>query len=135
MAVGLIAAVVYGFRRFHLPKPDRGGAPSRARQRARPPADHPSHRQPGRTSSIPTPIALWKRYRARLMDRSASSASDCRGRPSPRAILGGLRALVLLVLVIAIFSAGDNWQRRLYQTFHPNFLHPHPDRYQQSRPG
>jgi uncharacterized protein (TIGR02302 family) len=120
-AAGLIAALVYGFRRFRLPSQTEAVR----RVELDSALDHRpiTHLTDSQASNLidPDAIALWKRYRARLMESIGKL-----GLGLPRATVAardpwGLRALVLLVLVIAIFSAGDNWQRRLYQTFHPNF--------------
>jgi uncharacterized protein (TIGR02302 family) len=120
-AVGLIAVLVHGFRRFRLP--NQTEAVRRVELDSA--LDHRpiTHLTDNQASNLidPDAIALWKRYRARLMESIGKL-----GLGLPRATVAardpwGLRALVLLVLVIAIFSAGDNWQRRLYQTFHPNF--------------
>ncbi len=120
-AAGLIAALVFGLRRFRLPT--HGEAVRRVELDSA--LDHRpiTHLTDSQASNLvdPDAIALWKRYRARLMQSIGKL-----GLGLPRATVAardpwGLRALVLLVLVIAVFSAGDNWQRRLYQTFHPNF--------------
>ncbi|HVT52294.1 MAG TPA: TIGR02302 family protein [Dongiaceae bacterium] len=120
-AAGLIAALVLGFRRFRLPS--QGEAVRRVELDSA--LDHRpiTHLTDSQASNLidPDAVALWKRYRARLMQSIGRL-----GLGLPRATVAardpwGLRALVLLVLVIAVFSAGDNWQRRLYQAFHPNF--------------
>jgi uncharacterized protein (TIGR02302 family) len=120
-AAGLIAALVLGFRRFQLPS--HGESVRRVELDSA--LDHRpiTHLTDSQASNLvdPDAIALWKRYRARLMESIGKL-----GLGLPRATVAardpwGLRALVVLVLLIAGFSAGDNWQRRLYQTFHPNF--------------
>jgi uncharacterized protein (TIGR02302 family) len=119
--LGLLAALYLGFRRFRLPTQ----AEAVRRLEVDSALDHRpiTHLTDSQASNLidPDAIALWKRYRQRLMVSIGRL-----GLGLPRATVAardpwGLRALVVLVLVIAVFSAGDNWQRRLYQTFHPNF--------------
>jgi len=118
---GFLAALTFGFRRFRLPTQ----AESVRRVELDSALDHRpiTHLTDSQASNLidPDAIALWKRYRQRLMQSIGHL-----GLGLPRATVvardpWGLRALVLLLLVIAVFVAGDNWQRRLYQTVHPNF--------------
>ena len=64
---------------------------------------------------------LWLRYRERL---KASITGLSLGLPNANLAKRdpwGIHAVVVLLLVVAGFAAGDNWQRRLAQAVAPNF--------------
>ena len=120
-AAAFVAAIWYGFRGLRLPT--RADAIRRVELDsglAHRPITHLTDNQASNLID-PASVELWKRYRAKLL---ASIGALVIG--LPRGTIAardpwGLRALVLLLLVIGAFSAGDNWQRRLVQALHPNF--------------
>jgi uncharacterized protein (TIGR02302 family) len=119
--LGFLAACWYGFRGFRLP--DSGEAVRRVESDSgftHRPITHLTDAQASNLVDADS-VSLWKSYRRRLI---ASIGIPFLG--FPRGTIAakdpwGLRALVLLVLVISIFVAGDNWQKRLIQATHPNF--------------
>jgi uncharacterized protein (TIGR02302 family) len=119
--LGFLAAVWYGFRGFRLPA--QGDAIRRVETDSG--FDHRpiTHLTDAQASNLidADSISLWKSYRQRLI---ASIGIPFLGLPRGTVAAKdpwGLRALVLLVLVISIFVAGDSWQKRLIQAVHPNF--------------
>lgn len=64
---------------------------------------------------------LWLRYRERLKASITALSLDLPNAEIGRRDPWGLRALILLLVVLAGFAAGSNWQRRLGLAFTPNF--------------
>ena len=120
-AAGFFAALWYGFRRFRVPTAEE--AVRRVELDSGFTHRPITHLTDAQVSNLIDPGAreLWKRYRAKLVASIGRLALGLpRGTVAARDPWG-LRALVLLVLLIAVFSAGDNWQRRLVQALKPNF--------------
>jgi uncharacterized protein (TIGR02302 family) len=119
--LGFLAALYYGFRGFR--GPSSGEAVRRVESDSgftHRPITHLTDAQASNLIDADS-INLWKSYRQRLI---ASIGIPFLGLPRGTVAAKdpwGLRALVLLVLVISIFVAGDNWQKRLIQATHPNF--------------
>jgi uncharacterized protein (TIGR02302 family) len=119
--LGFLAACWYGFRGFRLP--DSGEAVRRVESDSgftHRPITHLTDAQASNLVDADS-VSLWKSYRRRLI---ASIGIPFLGFPRGTVAAKdpwGLRALVLLVLVISVFVAGDNWQKRLIQATHPNF--------------
>jgi uncharacterized protein (TIGR02302 family) len=119
--LGFLAALWVGFRGFKLP--DTGEAVRRVETDSgftHRPITHLTDAQASNLIDADS-ISLWKSYRRRLI---ASVGVPFLG--LPRATVAakdpwGLRAIVLLAVVISIFVAGDSWQKRLIQATHPNF--------------
>jgi uncharacterized protein (TIGR02302 family) len=119
--LGFLAALWYGFRDF---RPPSGGEAVRRVESDSGFTHRPiTHLTDAQASNLidADSVSLWKSYRRRLI---ASIGIPFLGLPRGTVAAKdpwGLRALVLLVLVISIFAAGDNWQKRLIQAMHPNF--------------
>ena len=119
--LGFLAALWYGFRGFRLP--DSGDAVRRVESDSgftHRPITHLTDAQASNLIDADS-VSLWKSYRRRLI---ASIGVPFLGFPRGTVAAKdpwGLRAVVLLVLVISVFVAGDSWQKRLVQAVHPNF--------------
>jgi uncharacterized protein (TIGR02302 family) len=119
--VGFVAALWYGFRGFRLP--DTGEAVRRVETDSgftHRPITHLTDAQASNLVDADS-VSLWKSYRQRLI---ASIGVPFLGLPRGTVAAKdpyGLRAVVLLAVVIGIFVAGDSWQKRLIQAIHPNF--------------
>jgi uncharacterized protein (TIGR02302 family) len=119
--LGFLAALWYGFRGFRLP--DSGEAVRRVETDSgftHRPITHLTDAQASNLVDADS-VSLWKSYRRRLID---SIGVPFLGLPRGTVAAKdpyGLRAIVLLALVIGIFVAGDSWQKRLIQATHPNF--------------
>ena len=119
--LGFLAAVYYGFRGFRWPT--GGDAVRRVESDSgftHRPITHLTDAQASNLIDADS-VSLWKSYRQRLI---ASIGIPFLGFPRSTVAAKdpyGLRALVLLVLVISVFVAGDSWQKRLGQALHPNF--------------
>ncbi|GAB2176208.1 TIGR02302 family protein [Dongia sp. agr-C8] len=119
--LGFLAALWYGFRGFRLP--DGGEAVRRVETDSgftHRPITHLTDAQASNLIDADS-VGLWKSYRHRLI---ASIGVPFLGLPRGTVAAKdpyGLRAVVLLALVISIFVAGDSWQKRLVQATHPNF--------------
>lgn len=119
--LGFLASLWYGFRGFRWPS--SGEAVRRVESDSGFTHRPITHLTDAQASNLidPDSISLWKSYRQRLI---ASIGIPFLGFPRGTVAAKdpwGLRALVLLVLVIAVFVAGDSWQKRLIQAVHPNF--------------
>jgi uncharacterized protein (TIGR02302 family) len=119
--LGFLAALWYGFRGFRFP--DHGDAVRRVETDSGFTHRPITHLTDAQASNLidPASISLWKSYRQRLI---ASIGIPFLGLPQGTVAAKdpwGLRALVLLLAVISIFVAGDNWQKRLIQAVKPNF--------------
>jgi uncharacterized protein (TIGR02302 family) len=119
--LGFAAALWYGFRDFRWP----GTAEAVRRVESDSGFTHRpiTHLTDAQASNLidTDSVGLWKSYRQRLV---ASIGVPFLGLPRGTVAAKdpyGLRALVLLALVIGIFVAGDSWQKRLIQAMHPNF--------------
>ena len=119
--LGFLAALYYGFRGFRLPS--RGDAVRRVETDSgftHRPITHLTDAQASNLIDADS-VSLWRSYRRRLIASiGIPFLSFPRGTVAAKDPYG-LRALVLLVLVISIFVAGDSWQKRLIQATHPNF--------------
>ncbi|WP_395016101.1 TIGR02302 family protein [Dongia sp.] len=119
--LGFLASLWYGFRGFRLPQ---GGEAVRRVETDSGFTHRPiTHLTDAQASNLidADSISLWKSYRRRLI---ASIGVPFLGLPRGTVAAKdpyGLRAVVLLALVISIFVAGDSWQKRLIQAVHPNF--------------
>jgi uncharacterized protein (TIGR02302 family) len=119
--LGFLAALWYGFRGFRLP--NTGDAVRRVETDsgfAHRPITHLTDAQASNLIDADS-VSLWKSYRQRLI---ASIGVPFLGLPRGTVAAKdpyGLRAVVLLAVVIGIFVAGDAWQKRLLQAIHPNF--------------
>jgi uncharacterized protein (TIGR02302 family) len=119
--LGFLAALWYGFRGFRLP--DSGEAVRRVETDSgftHRPITHLADAQASNLIDADS-VSLWKSYRRRLI---ASIGVPFLGPPRGTVAAKdpwGLRAVVLLAVVIGVFVAGDNWQKRLIQAIHPNF--------------
>jgi uncharacterized protein (TIGR02302 family) len=119
--LGFLAALWYGFRRFRLP--ESGEAVRRVESDSgftHRPITHLTDAQASNLIDADS-VSLWKSYRRRLI---ASIGVPFLGLPRGTVAAKdpyGLRAVVLLAVVISIFVAGDNWQKRLIQATQPNF--------------
>ncbi|MDQ7246674.1 TIGR02302 family protein [Dongia sedimenti] len=119
--LGFLASLWYGFRGFRWPS--SGEAVRRVESDSGFTHRPITHLTDAQASNLidPDSISLWKSYRQRLI---ASIGIPFLGFPRGTVAAKdpwGLRALVLLVLVIAVFVAGDSWQKRIIQAVHPNF--------------
>ena len=119
--LAFLAALWFGFRGFRFPS--HGDAVRRVETDSGFAHRPITHLTDAQVSNLvdPDSIGLWKSYRRRLI---ASIGIPFLGLPRGTVAAKdpwGLRALVLLVLVIGVFVAGDNWQKRLIQAVHPNF--------------
>jgi uncharacterized protein (TIGR02302 family) len=119
--LGFVAALWFGFRGMRLPRNDeairRVELDSGFTHR---PITHLTDSQASNLID-PGARALWVSYRARLAATIGRlSLWPRRGGISARDPWG-LRALVVLLIVIGAFVARDNWQLRLLQAVKPNF--------------
>jgi uncharacterized protein (TIGR02302 family) len=119
--LGFLAALWYGFRSFRFP--NTGDAVRRVETDSgftHRPITHLTDAQASNLIDADS-VSLWKSYRQRLI---ASIGVPFLGLPRGTVAAKdpyGLRAVVLLAVVIGIFVAGDSWQKRLIQALHPNF--------------
>jgi uncharacterized protein (TIGR02302 family) len=119
--LGFLASLWFGFRGFRLPA--RGEAIRRVESDSGFTHRPITHLTDAQASNLidPDSVSLWRSYRRRLI---ASIGVPFLGLPRGTVAAKdpyGLRAVVLLGLVIAVFVAGDSWQKRLIQAAHPNF--------------
>jgi len=119
--LGFLAALYFGFRGFRLP--GQGDAVRRVELDSGFTHRPITHLADAQVSNLvdPASISLWKSYRQRLI---ASIGIPFLGLPRGTVAAKdpwGLRAVVLLLLVISVFVAGDNWKKRLLQAAQPNF--------------
>ncbi len=120
-ALALAAAAWQGGRSFRLP----GAAEAIRRVERDSRLDHRplTHLTDTQASNLIDAGAagLWLRYRERLRASITGLSLELPNAEIARRDPWGLHALVVLLVVLAGFAAGDNWQRRLGQAVMPNF--------------